>query len=251
MASRQKPTKDGTPPLPSEDGPVLFGAHGEKLGEELPRPGLLDPAGVPLPKAQKEEEATAEESQDEKVEGKPMDEAAGDEDIQAKIDPVDHAIAEMIMMRPGITNLELGQMFDLHRETIGKRRARPLFLRYMIFLRKPSVDIIHGAGKKASQRLVEALDYMKWITRKDPKTGKEITEKVPDPWVRIAAVRLVTEITIAKQGRGETRDAAIIPGVPQEEVPELAQAFIATFREAEVVKRKKLGPGKGSTKEEA
>ncbi len=214
------------------------------MGEVIPRPMLVDQSGVPMPKTPEGE------PEEEKVEAKPVDEPVEDEDIQSKIDPIDHAIAEMLMMRPGITNVELGEMFDIHRDTIRKRRARPLFLRYIIFLRKPAVDIIHSAGKKASQRLVEALDYMKWATHKDPKTGKEITQREPDPWVRIAAVRLVTDISIARQGRGEPRGGTVIPGVPQEEVPELAKAFIATFREAEVVKRKELGPGKDPKKEE-
>ena len=235
-------------PLGGDDDPVIYGPKGEELGKEDSKPGLLDPAGVPLSKGKKEEKP---EDQEEKVEPKPAGPPEMDDDIQSKIDPVDHAIAEMITMRPAITNVELGQMFDLHEETIGRRRGRPLFVRYMIFLRKPSVDIIHSAGKKASQRLVEALDYMKWVTRKDPKTGKMESIREPDPWVRLAAIRLVTEITIAKNSRGGAAPGGgQIPGVPQDEVPDLAQAFIATFRQAEVVKRKKLGPGKKSKKKE-
>lgn len=138
-------------------------------------------------------------------------------------------------------------MFDLDRNTVTRRRKRPVFIRYMIFLRKPGLEILKSAEKKAAQRLNEALDATKTVQRRGPD-GKIRAVREPDFWVRIAAAQGITGITLGKRSVIDVAGKDDIPGVPADEVPDLASAFVKTFQEAEIVEekdtRKRLEPGK-------
>lgn len=229
--------------------PKLVDPSGRKIGEEAAKSRLLDSTGVEVSRANiitaKEQEAE-EPSKDPDPTLETPD-AKEDEELQRKIDPLDHAIAEMIKMRPAVNNTELAAMFDVDPKTIYTRRHRPVFIRYMIFLRKPGLEILKSAEKKAAQRLNEALDATKTVQRRG-KDGKAQMIREPDFWVRIAAAQGITGITLGRRHVIDVPGKDDIPGVPADEVPELANAFLKTFQEAEIVEekedRKRLKPGK-------
>lgn len=142
--------------------------------------------------------------------------------LQKRIDPLDHAIAETLMLEPAITNPELAKRFDVSRFTILKRRHRPVFLRYMVYLRKDGIELLKQASKKAAKRVNEALDAIQGKGR-HPR---------PDHWVRLAAARMINDANYGKRGQaaGGRGSSGSVQGVPQDEVPALAGALVVGYR---------------------
>jgi hypothetical protein len=214
----------------------LLDPYGRPTGEGAARPVVLDGKGSPWSRQPQERAAEDPEASQDPGDDQGQQEVSQEQEdgeaLQKKIDPTDHAISELLSLRPGITNEEIGELVNLTESAVSRRRHRPVFLRYMIWLRKPAVEIIRSAQKKAAQRLSEALDAMYASGR-------------PDHWIRIAAVRIITDMTIGRSG-ALASDAQIsdIPGIPADEVPELAHSLVDAYRKHNVKMIKRLPPDK-------
>ncbi|MEE8111159.1 MAG: hypothetical protein V3T54_00345 [Acidobacteriota bacterium] len=169
------------------------------------------------------------------------------EKLQKKVDPLDHAIAETLILEPGILGTELAKRFDIRPETLSRRRHRPVFLRYMVWLRKDGIELMRETSKKAAQRVNEALDAVQ---------GSGNNRK-PDYWVRIAAARIIMDMNYGKRSAqlGQRGDmAGAVPGIPQEEVPALAGALVLAYRGRrgrKLLPRRKPKPKKKPTKKKS